>query len=136
MLFIIVLGVLITGIVFLVLYNNDVLHSNAWENAGVAITFVGAIALVVTLTVFGFGHLGQDGYVAENKQRYETIIYQYKNNMYDNDNDLGKKELMNQIQDWNEDLAWYRANQQDFWIGIFIPNIFDQFEFIDLEGQQ
>ena len=55
--------------------------------------------------------------------------------MYDNDNEIGKKELMNQIQEWNEDLAWYKANQKDFWIGIFIPNVFDQFEFINLGYQ-
>lgn len=36
-----------------------------------------------------------------------------------------------EIREWNEDLAWYKANQNDFWIGVFIPDIFDQFEFIE-----
>ena len=39
---------------------------------------------------------------------------------------------MTDIQDWNEDLAKYREIQDDFWIGIYIPNVYDQFEFIEL----
>lgn len=38
---------------------------------------------------------------------------------------------MNEIREWNEDLSWDKKNQDDFWIGIFVPNIFDRFEFID-----
>ena len=46
---------------------------------------------------------------------------------------IGKKELMSEIQKWNEDLARHKALQNDFWVGIFIPDIFDQFEFIELK---
>ena len=32
-----------------------------------------------------------------------------------------------------EDLSANQKNQRDFWIGIYIPNIYDQFEFIELK---
>ena len=52
--------------------------------------------------------------------------------MFDEDDDVvGKKELYNQIQDWNTDLAYYQNIQDNFWIGIYYPNIFDEFEFIE-----
>ena len=73
------------------------------------------------------------GDVEAYKQRYASLVYQLENNLYDNNNDLGKKELYNQIQRWNEDLAKYKTLQNDFWVGAFYPNIYDQFEFIELK---
>lgn len=125
------LAVLIIGIICsIVLYQTTSADDWCWC-VGIAITLVGALALIICAIVLFSTYAGLDGFIAENKARHESLTYQYENNLYDNDNDLGKKELMNEIREWNEDLAWYRENQDDFWIGIFIPDIFDQFEFIE-----
>lgn len=70
--------------------------------------------------------------IEANKQRYESLVYQAENNLYENDNDLGKKDLADQIQNWNEDLASGKALQNDLWVGIFFPDIYDEFEFIPM----
>lgn len=67
------------------------------------------------------------------RQRYNLLIYQFENNLYDNDNDFGKKELYDEIRDWNEELAWGKIAQRNIWIGWFYPNIYDEFEFIEME---
>ncbi len=90
------------------------------------------VTLVMLIDIIG-GHTNVDAYVAENQMRYEMLVYQYENDIYDNDNDLGKRDLMEDIQEWNEDLAYYREAQDDFWVGIFHPNVYDQFEFIELK---
>lgn len=95
----------------------------------------GGIAFIIMVIVMCCSYIGIDGYIAKNQARYETLVYQYENDIYDNDNDLGKRDLIEDIQEWNEDLAWYKENQDDFWIGIFIPNVYDQFEFIELKGE-
>ena len=93
------------------------------------------VAMFVEIAVLSVSHIGVDGYVQKMNERYDMLVYQYDNDIYDNDNDLGKRELIEDIQDWNEDLASRKENQDDTWIGIFMPDIYDQFEFIELGGK-
>lgn len=97
------------------------------------IAIIGFIVTMVMLIDIISRNTNVDAYVAENQMRYEMLVYQYENDIYDNDNDLGKRDLMEDIQEWNEDLAYYREAQDDFWVGIFHPNVYDQFEFIELK---
>lgn len=97
------------------------------------IAIIGFIVAIIMLIVIIVENTNVDAYVAENQMRYEMLVYQYENDIYDNDNDLGKRDLMEDIQEWNEDLAYYREAQDDFWVGIFHPNVYDQFEFIELK---
>ena len=103
------------------------------ENLGITISVIGIFGIIASVVVLAINYIGSDGYIARMNTRYETLVYQYENDIYDNDNDLGKRELMVDIQNWNEDLSSRRERQRDFWIGIYIPNIYDQFEFIELK---
>ena len=102
------------------------------ENFSGFIAFFMLIAIIVAITILPFIYTGIDGKIASYEARYESLVYQYENDIHDNDNDLGKRDLMEDIEAWNTDLARKKANQRNFWIGIYIPNIYDQFEFIDL----
>ena len=110
-----------------------VLFAFDWENLGIAISTIGIFGIIISVVILAINYIGIDGYIARMNTRYETLVYQYENDIYDNDNDLGKRELMVDIQNWNEDLSSRRERQRDFWIGIYIPNIYDQFEFIELK---
>ena len=97
------------------------------------IAFLSFLVTIIMLVVIIVDNTNVDAYVSENQMRYEMLVYQYENDIYDNDNDLGKRDLMEDIQEWNEDLAYHRKAQDDFWVGIFYPNVYDQFEFIELK---
>ena len=96
------------------------------------ISGLAACALLIEIVVLSVNYIGVDGYIQRMNVRHDMLVYEYENDIYDNDNDLGKRELIEDIQDWNEDLALRKQNQNDAWIGIFIPDIYDQFEFIEL----
>lgn len=132
----IVLTIVLSVIFFLIAFKCDKCRSEAMDalgffSAGIAIIL--GIAVLVMDIIGLFSTIGLEGKIAEYNARYESLVYQLENDLYDNDNDLGKRELYADIQDWNEDLAQYKANQDDLWIGVFIPNIYDQFEFIELK---
>ena len=99
------------------------------------ISGLAAIALLIEIIVLAVNHIGVNGYIQRMNTRHDMLVYQYENDIYDNDNDLGKRELIEDIQNWNEDLASRKENQDDAWIGIFIPDIYDQFDFIELGGK-
>lgn len=91
--------------------------------------------LITVLTMAGniiYTNVMEDSYTAEMEQRYKILTYQLENDMYDNNNEYGKKALYDQVQAWNEDLARGKILQDNFWIGIFYYHVYEQFDFIEL----
>jgi len=98
------------------------------------------IALVVVLImgiVCVVNHAGLDVRVAELEKQREALVYQAEHHLYDEDiTGMAKKELAKEITDWNANLAASKKNQYDFWVGIFTPDIYDQFEFIPWDDME
>ena len=90
------------------------------------------IALLISTIGLAATYIGADASVAKWETQYESLTYQLENNLYDNDNDIGKKELMDEIHEWNGNLAYCKKIQRNFWVGIYYPNVYDNFEFIPL----
>ena len=126
MLFLIFLTLLLVGVAMLFIASDDYILMSA------GIFAIGFLSVIASVVVFCVNYIGIDGNVERNQVRYDSLMYQYENCLYDNDNDVGKKGLMSEIQSWNEDLAWHKTMQRDPWIGIYIPDVYDQFDFIEL----
>lgn len=95
-------------------------------------TFFVWIAVVIMVLFAIAVNVSVDGEIAAKQQIHDSLVYQLEHNLYDNDNDIGKQELYEKITDWNADLARGKTLQDNFWIGIFYPNIYDRLEFIEL----
>ena len=133
MLFWLFVNVMLVGILLLILEFRFLFNNDFVINTGLTMSIIGCTAVLASIVIILFSHIGLDAKVERYNARYESLIYQYENNIYDNDNDLGKKELMDDIQEWNEDISYYKGIQYDFWLGIYYPNIYDQFEKIELK---
>ena len=125
MVFWISIAILVAGIMWWVI--------GSWSDGASCLIITGAVAVGISLVIMLFTLGANDVDIARYTQRYNSLVYQYENDIYENDNDLGKRELMKEIQAWNEELAAGRELQDNFWVGIYVPDIYDQFEFIELE---
>lgn len=102
---------------------------------GVILGVISAVVLFFSLVAFCINYIGINGDIAEYKEHYNTLVFEAENNLYKDDvTTVSRHELVKEIQKWNCDLAKKKENQRDFWIGIYIPNIYDDFEFIPLDG--
>lgn len=128
MLFFIFIALFIVSI--LAIIHTD--EMSGWRLLAIIAFAITLIALFISTIGLASNYIGVDAEIANLEKQYESLTYQLENNLYDNDNDVGKKELMNEIQDWNTDLAYFKVIQRDFWVGIYYPNIFDDFNFIEL----
>ena len=132
MIFWIFLILIAISVVFLIL--NDEIWYEVWIDYVCWSVLIPSAIVAIIMSIFVIdANVGIKGKIASNEQRYEAFVYQVENEIYENDNDVGKYELYNQVREWNEDLAKGKAMQNDFWFGIFYPDIFDKFEFIELK---
>lgn len=133
MLFWLFVIILVVSIVVAVICN----QSYDTECIGFISMFV-AVLMIIAILISGFIMIDEygnaDAKIAENKEICKSLTYQLKNNLYDNDNDLGKKELYTEIQEYNKNVVYKQNIQDNFWFGIYFPNVYDQLKTIDYEA--
>lgn len=126
------------GIVFFISRALDRMPAN---DTYIALSFFGTVSMILAslliVGAIGMGivilveNSGTDAKMEDLRQRGEILEYQLENDLYDNDNDIGKKELYSEIEDYNSTVIKGKRMQRDFWYGIFYPNIYDCLEPID-----
>lgn len=104
------------------------------RTVGDLITGISAVVIVFMLFILCCQYVNVNGYVEKNKEIYEGITYKVTSGACRDEFGLLSKEVIDEAQEWNENVRFYKATQRDFWIGIFYPNVFDQFETIDYES--
>lgn len=109
------------------LYQNDC----TIKSFGRVTVVISGIIMVIMIVVFACAYIGVNAQVERNKERYNAITYKVESGACRDEFGLLNKEVIDEIQDWNEDVTYYKIFQKDFWVGIFVPNIYDQFETID-----
>ena len=92
---------------------------------GIAVIIM-AICLCVTYSTV-------DADIAQNEELYKAITYKVESEACRDEFGLLSKKVIDEAQEWNKDVLYYQNVQDDFWIGIFYPDVFDRFETIDYE---
>lgn len=100
---------------------------NKLEVTRFIVIFVSIIGLGVSALFLSVNYSAVDAQKAKLNERYMMLSWQWNNDIYA-DEVIGKRELMKDIQEWNEDIVWSKKAQRDTWIGVYIPDIYDDYE--------
>lgn len=114
------------------LYYND----EPYIFTGAAISIIGGIVAFIMLIIIISTHCGINAQVQKWRETYTALTYKLESGSCRDEFGLLNKEIIDEIQNWNEDVVYKQNIQRDFWVGIFFPNVFDEFETIDYERYQ
>ena len=100
------------------------------NNLAFTIVAICIFALIFCGTIAAVENHSPGAHYEKNLMQAKMLQAQVDANVYDNDNDLGKYELYQQIVDWNTWLTYEKAVTHNFWIGIFHPDYVDKLPYI------
>lgn len=131
MLFVIIPAVcLVVGIVLYVL-NEEYWYNDSLEFSMLFTSVMSGLILLIAGGVLFTVQITADADVAKNQIAHDTIVYQIENEVFNNDNDIGKTELIEKVVAWNSWVEQNRVYNDSIWFNWFIPDKFLQFDTID-----
>lgn len=128
MLFFAFILMIIVGL--LMLQRDDYNECIAMTGASLVVVF--GICAIISIIVISVNCIGSEGEKLAYEQRYESLIYKAKTESIRDEFGVINKDYIDEIQEWNENVVKLKNWEKDFWIGIFVPNIYGEFETIDL----
>lgn len=106
---------------------------NCWE--GWIISGIFFLILTVILGIGAFNHNNfKDMYTEQIQYEYENLTHQLSNNYYNRLTYDGRKQLMDDILNYNKKILNGRAKHNNVWVGAFYPEDYESLPLIKLEN--
>lgn len=106
-------------------------HDVAIVTTGVTMAVISALVVLGMLLGISITHISANADLAKHQETYKALTYKLESGACRDKLGLLNKTIIDEIQDWNENIVRKKSFQKDFWVGIFYPNIYDEFETID-----
>ena len=133
------ISIAITIISVLVLIISLNKFSNFWDvinfiSIALSVLFfiISAVLGVIALSA----SIGSESYLVSMQEKRNALVYQLENDLYDNDNDLGKKELYSEITEYNCDVAKGKIMQDNIWVYNLYADVYDDLELIEFDEEE
>ena len=101
---------------------------------GYVINIISGLAVIISLFIIIGEYTTMVSYLEKTREQYKAITYKIESDSCRDEFGLLNKEVIDEIQEWNKDVRFYQNIQDNFWLGIYYPNVFDEFETIDYES--
>ena len=130
---------IISALVSVISFNKFSNLCDFWNVIG-SISAVLAVLFFIISAVLGViaisASIGSESYLASMQEKRNALIYQLENDLYDNDNDLGKKELYSEITEYNSDVAKGKIMQDNIWVYNLYADVYDELELIEFDEKE
>ena len=118
-------------IAFLVEYSGNYDSDISWFLRAFAIVFI-VLSICFAIPAFFVNQCAASS-TATYRIQYETLVYQLENGAYENVVEYSRKDLMNDICDYNSHVESGRILSKNPWIGVYYPEDWDNLPLIKLE---
>ena len=128
------ISIFVTVICFVIFAISSNKYDGAWDAINIISLVLSITAFVLSIGLGGasiIARSGADAYLASMQEKRSALVYQLENDIYDNDNDLGKKELYSEITEYNCDVAEGKIKQDNIWVYNLYCNVYDELELIE-----
>ena len=121
---------------FVILFVVGIILYNVFEFelSGELVSTLSGLAIIISLFLIIGEYTTMDSYLEKTREQYKAITYKIESDSCRDEFGLLNKEVIDEIQEWNKDVRFYQNIQDNFWLGIYYPNVFDEFETIDYES--
>ena len=127
---------IISAIVSIISFNK---FSNFWDvitSISIALSVLFFIISAVLGVIAVSASVGSESRLASMQEKRNALVYQLENDLYNNDNDLGKKELYSEIAEYNCDVAKGKIMQNNIWVYNLYSDVYDDLELIEFDGKE
>lgn len=105
-----------------------------FEVVGSLVLMLSTIAILISLVCIVGEYTTMDSYLEKNREEYRAIMYQIESDVCRDEFGILNKEVIDDIKEWNQSVRYYQNIQDNFWVGIYYPNVYD--EFVTIEYKQ
>ena len=104
--------------------------SDTYEVLGAVGSILAGMTVAIMLAVIINNNQNYDAEVAQLNETYAALQYKISTEFENDELGLIKKEIIDEIQEWNETVVYNKERSNDFWIGIFQTKAYDNFDTI------
>ena len=124
------IGLFLVGVLlFNVGYRFKRLRRARMDEVGAGMTVIFGFIMILALIDMAITYIGVDAEIAKKQQHRDFLIAQYKTGVYDS-SAYSQYNLLQKIDEWNCNLAEKQKLTHDYWVGIFVPDYYDDLDYI------
>lgn len=108
-------------------------HDDDIAVAGCITSIISGLVVLIMLICIIAQHTNVESKLEQYRETYNALTYKMESTTCRDEFGFLSKEVIDEVQEWNKNIRYCKSAQDDFWVGIFYPNAYDEFKTIDYE---